>query len=102
MTARSPSLAEQWFVDDAVLAISRLCPLCRAKFQEELRLFHADDRAAFHEIYRQSRAIRVMRVMQDDIPAARKIDDWEVLRVLRTIRGMIGLGAAVFAEQRGT
>lgn len=83
---RAPSLAERWFIDDAVDEIGRLCPMCRDRLRTELRLFGTDDRSALHEIYIQSRAIRVTQFSH--------CDNWEALRVISTIGDLIEFSKA--------
>lgn len=86
---RVPSLAETWLVEDGLAALDGLCPRCRAAFVRTLSRFSQGPREAFREIYRLSRAIRVQHVLAGRLDHARTCDDWEVLRIMDTLKAMI-------------
>lgn len=83
---RAPSLAEQWFIEDTIEQMTGLCQSCRDDLGNWLRLFGRDDRTALHEIYVQSRAIRVTQ--------SRDCDNWEALRVMQFIGGCVDMASA--------
>lgn len=98
--SRRPCLAEEWFIDEGIASLGGLCPACRGAFRAELRFFSPNDREAFSNIYRMSRAIRVKAVLDGRLSNARKIDDWEALRVHRTLAGLTFMAAANFLANR--
>lgn len=103
MNARSPCLAEQWFVEDAIRDIQGLCPMCRTEFETRwLRLFGPTNEQALSNIYRQSRAIRVGAVMDNRLGHAARTDNWSALGLLQTIDAMIRMSADVLMQQRAT
>lgn len=83
---RAPSLAEQWFIEDTIEQMDGLCQKRLGDLRKWLKLFGRDDRTALHEIYIQSRAIRVTQM--------RHCDNWEALRVLQFIGVCIAMGSA--------
>ena len=102
MSTLRPCLAEEWFVEDGLTAMNGLCPLCRASLLKELSVFDADPARALSDVYRLSRAISVKHIMAHRFEAARAMDDWEALRVMRGISFMITLGFGQFKLQAET
>lgn len=100
MRTLSPCLDEQWFVEDGLALLAGLCPMCRRALAQELRLFGSDNASALHQIYVQSRAIRVQAIFRNNFAAAHGIGDWEALLVLRTVLEMILLATGVLFEQQ--
>lgn len=100
MSQRPSSLAEQWFIEDSLQSLEGLCPLCRAAFENELRFFAENMREALSVLYLQTRAIRVQAVLSGRTNLAHTMDNWEALRVHRTLAAITGMAATVLFEQQ--
>ncbi|MGF3026554.1 hypothetical protein ACQVP2_27490 [Methylobacterium aquaticum] len=94
-----PSLAEEWFVRDALAELDAVCPVCRARLLSVLNHLSPGPSAAFAEVFRLSQAIRVQRFMAGNFDAGRRTDDWESLRLLMSIHAGISVSLALLREQ---
>lgn len=93
---RKPSLAEQWFVEDALDAYDEMPSWKR----DLVSLFDADPATAFSEIYKQSRAIRVKHGFAKRFDAAKKTTDWAALELMETIMAMTIMAQRTLEEQQ--
>jgi len=76
---RKPCLAEDWFVSDG---LEMIAGGSRPRY---LSVFGNDDEAALREVYRQSRDIRVGKIMTGQFDSARATGDWAALEILQFI-----------------
>lgn len=85
-----PCLAEEWFIEDTCESIDKLCKTCRSIVEHKLSLYGKNRIEALSSIYDMSRSIRVMKFMSGKTEEARKMGNWEVVKVMNTIEALIG------------